>query len=193
MEDWAEIRRLHRSEKVPIKEIARRLGVARNTVRSALASDAPAEYQRALKGSIVEAVEPQIRPLLAEFPSIPATVITQRIGWERSLTVLKKRGRELRPLFLEADPVDRLVHHSGQITQCNLRFPEPRIPVGGGQDAILLVLTLTFSKVIAARMIPSRAAGDILAGMWLIVQGLGAVTKTLWWDRESATGGRGRP
>jgi len=28
VEDWAEIRRLHRAEGVPIKEIARRLGVA---------------------------------------------------------------------------------------------------------------------------------------------------------------------
>jgi len=30
VEDWAEIRRLHRAEGVPIKEIARRLGVARS-------------------------------------------------------------------------------------------------------------------------------------------------------------------
>ena len=30
MEDWAEIRRLHRAEGLPIKEIARRLGIARN-------------------------------------------------------------------------------------------------------------------------------------------------------------------
>jgi IS30 family transposase len=36
VEDWAEIRRLHRAEGVPIKEIARRLGIARNTVRAAL-------------------------------------------------------------------------------------------------------------------------------------------------------------
>lgn len=195
MEDWAEIRRLHRSERVPIKEIARRLGVARNTVRSALASDAPPEYQRAAKGSIVDAVEPQIRALLSEFPRMPATVIAERIGWERSLTVLKDRVRELRPLFLEADPVDKLVHLPGQTMQCDLWFPEPRIPVGGGQVAMLpvLVMTLAFSKVVSARMIPSRTAGDILAGMWSIIHALGAVTKTLWWDRESAIGGRGRP
>ena len=36
MEDWAEIRRLHKSEKMAIKAIARQLGVARNTVRAAL-------------------------------------------------------------------------------------------------------------------------------------------------------------
>ena len=36
VEDWAEIRRLHRAEGMAIKAIARRLGVARNTVRAAL-------------------------------------------------------------------------------------------------------------------------------------------------------------
>ncbi len=41
VEDWAEIRRLHKAEKLSIKEISRRLGVARNTVRSALRSDGP--------------------------------------------------------------------------------------------------------------------------------------------------------
>ena len=35
VEDWAEIRRLHRAEGIPIKQIARVLGVSRNTVRSA--------------------------------------------------------------------------------------------------------------------------------------------------------------
>lgn len=49
MEDWAEIRRLHWAEGVPIKEIVRRLGVARNTVRSALASDRPLRYERAAR------------------------------------------------------------------------------------------------------------------------------------------------
>ena len=38
MEDWAEIRRLHRSEGMAIKAIARRSGLARNTVRAALAA-----------------------------------------------------------------------------------------------------------------------------------------------------------
>ncbi|WP_150119312.1 helix-turn-helix domain-containing protein, partial [Enteractinococcus helveticum] len=39
VEDWAEIRRLHRAEGVAIKEIVRRMGISRNTVRKALASD----------------------------------------------------------------------------------------------------------------------------------------------------------
>src|ERR1043165_2980266 len=87
----AEIRRLHRAEGMPIKAIARRLGIARNTVRKALVAAEQTKYGRRWKGSIVEAVEPQIRELLKEFPEMPATVIAERIGWERSLTVLKDR------------------------------------------------------------------------------------------------------
>src|SRR6218665_2344418 len=46
VEDWAEIRRLYSGEGLPIKEIVRRLGISRNTVRAALRSDRPPEYQR---------------------------------------------------------------------------------------------------------------------------------------------------
>ncbi len=68
MEDWAEIRRLHRAEGVPIKEIARRLGVARNTVRAALRSEGPPKYERVSRGSVADAYEPQVRALLVQWP-----------------------------------------------------------------------------------------------------------------------------
>jgi transposase len=95
--DWAEIRRLHRTEQMPVRAIARKLGIARNTVRRAVADDAPPKYQRAPKGSIVDAVEPRIRELLEQWPEMPATVIAERIGWDRGLTVLEDRVRDLRP------------------------------------------------------------------------------------------------
>ena len=59
MEDWSEIRRLHRGEGMPIKAIARRLRISRNTVRSALAADEPPRYRRETRGSIVDEVEGQ--------------------------------------------------------------------------------------------------------------------------------------
>jgi transposase len=80
VEDWAEIRRLHRAEGVPIKEIARRLGVARNTVRAALNSDRPPKFERAPRGQVADAYEPQMRALLQEWPRMPAPVIAERIG-----------------------------------------------------------------------------------------------------------------
>ena len=56
VEDWAEIRRLHRAEQMPVKAIARLLGISRNTVRAAIASDAPPKYVRKPAGSVVDAV-----------------------------------------------------------------------------------------------------------------------------------------
>jgi transposase len=70
VEDWAEIRRLHKSEGMAIKAISRTLGVSRNAVRRALASDFPPRYQRPSRGSVVDEVEPKIRALLRETPAI---------------------------------------------------------------------------------------------------------------------------
>jgi transposase len=196
VEDWAEIRRLHRAEGVPIKEIARRLGVARNTVRAALSSDRPPQYRRVARGSVVDAYEPQIRVLLREWPKMPTPVIAQRIGWPSSYSdgPLKKLLARIRPEYVGIDPVDRVTYEPGQLTQCDLWFPAPRIAVGPGQLRVLpvLVMTLAFSRFTGATMIPSRQAGDILSGMWALICQIGRVTKTLLWDRESAIGGTGR-
>ena len=128
VEDWAEIRRLSRSEGLSIKEIARQTGVARNTVRTALRSNTPPAYQREGKGSIVDPFEPEIRRLLMGTPRMPATVIAERIGWTRSLTVLKERVRELRPLFLPPDPSGRTEYLPGELASgtCGSHPPTSR-------------------------------------------------------------------
>ncbi len=54
VEDWAEIRRLSRSEGIPIQAVARMMGISRNTVKRALASDRPPKYERPAKGSVVD-------------------------------------------------------------------------------------------------------------------------------------------
>ncbi|MHA6757174.1 IS21 family transposase [Streptacidiphilus sp. PAMC 29251] len=194
VEDWAEIRRLHRAEGVPIKEIARRLGVARNTVRAALSSENPPKYERAPRGSVADAFEPRIRILLNEWPRMPAPVIAERIGWPHSMPPLRKRLAVIRPQYTGIDPVDRTVYEPGEITQCDLWFPETRVQVAAGQERVLpvLVMALGFSRFMTATMIPTRQAGDILAGMWLLISGVGRVTRTLVWDRESAIGGTGK-
>jgi len=190
VEDWAEIRRLHRSEKMPIRAIARKLGVGRNTVRRALAAEGPPKYVRKRKGSIVDAVEPQIRRLLADWPDMPATVIAERIEWTRSLTVLKERVRELRPLFVPPDPVSRTVYQPGELAQCDLWFPPAEVPLGFGQAGRppVLVMVSGYSRWISAWMLPSRQGPDLLAGHWVLLRQLGAAPRALVWDNESAVG-----
>jgi transposase len=123
VEDWAEIRRLHRAEQLPIKQVARVMGVSKNTVKRALAAEGPPRYVRAPRGSIVDPVEPRIRELLQAWPTMPATVIAERIGWTRGLTVLKDRVRELRLVYLPPDPASRTAYQAGEVAQCDLWFP----------------------------------------------------------------------
>ncbi|WP_444663556.1 IS21 family transposase [Cellulomonas sp. CW35] len=195
VEDWAEIRRLHRSERLSQAAIARRLGISRNTVAKALASAEPPRYSRPAAGSAVDAFEAAIRRELALDARMPATVIAERIGWTRSMTVLKVRVAQLRPLFVPPDPSDRVEYEAGGVAQCDLWFPPVPVPVGGGAARVLPVLAMTcgYSRMTSAVMIPSRKAGDILAGMWQIVAGWDACPRTLVWDREAAIGGSGKP
>jgi len=201
-EDWAEVRRLYKSEQMSIKAIVRKTGLARNTVRAALAADTPPRYERGAVGSLVDVYEPRIRSLLAEFPSMPATVIAERIGWTNSSSVLRARVAELRPLYAPNDPADRTVYTAGEIVQCDLWFPGKVIPVdvepasktagwvGGRPAADLPVLTMVaaFSGFIMALLLPTRKTGDLVAGMWQLLAGLGGVPKMLVWDNESGIG-----
>src|SRR2546423_2551289 len=169
------------------------MGISRNTVRAALASDAPPEYERPRKGSVVDAVEPRIRELLAVYPTMPATVIAERIGWSRSMRVLSGRVRELRPVYLPPDPASRTSYVAGEIAQCDLWFPPVELPAGFGQvrrPAQLPVLTMVtgYSRWLSAVLIPSRKAEDLFAGWWQLIAGLGAVPRVLVWDGEGAIG-----
>ena len=192
MEEWAEIRRLYRAERMSIKAIARKLHLARNTVRKRCGRRSRRGMCGRGPGSIVDAVEPQIRALLKEFPEMPATVIAERIGWDRSMTVLKERVQLLRPVYAPADPASRTTYEPGEVGQCDLWFPPAQIPLGHGQvgRAVppVLVLTAGYSRLRAATMIPTRPREDLVLGQWAVIRQLGAVPRLLVWDNEGGVG-----
>jgi transposase len=193
VEDWAEIRRLHRSERMPIKVIARVMGISRNTVKAALRSDGPPKYERRVRGSIVDEVEPRIRELLTAWPTMPATVIAERIGWGHSIRVLSDRVAELRPVFLPPDPAGRTQYLAGEIGQCDFWFPPINLPVGFGQtrgptQLPVLTMVLGYSRWACGLLIPTRGAEDLFAGSWQHLLALGAVPRVLVWDGEGAVG-----
>ena len=194
LDEWAEIRRLHRAEGMGIKAISRRLGVARNTVRSALRSDEPPAYRREGPGSSVDAVEPQIRRLLAVTPDMPATVIAERISWERGMTVLRERVAELRPLYVPLEAFGRTEYRPGQLGQWDLWEPDADIPVGWGQTARLPVIVGVpcYSRFLLAAMIGSKETPDVLGGHLELLVQLGAVPKVGVYDGEPAISVRRR-
>ena len=148
-----------RAEGMPIKAIARVKGCSKNTVKNALASDEPPQYRRAPRGSVVDAVEPRIRELLESWPDMPATVIAERIGWTRSVRVLRDRVAELRPVYRPPDPVSRTNYEAGEVGQCDFWFPDIEVPVGFGQTRTatrLPVLVMVCGYSSAGLDLPSR-------------------------------------
>jgi len=193
VEDWAEVRRLRRAEQMPIAQIARVLGISRNTVKAVLASDGPPKYQRPPAGSVADGFEPRIRQLLQAFPQMPSTVIAQRIGWPYSIRTLSGKVAELRPVYLPPDPASRTVYLAGEIAQHDFWFPPIELPVGFGQSRAakqLPVLTMItgYARHVDGLLVPSRTAQDLFAGWWRLIARLGAVPRTLVWDGEGAVG-----
>jgi transposase len=173
-----------------IKAIVRRTGLARNTVRAALRSDAPPKYERARSGSLVDAVEGEIRELLSEVPTMPAVVIAERIEWSHGMTILNERVRELRPLFVPADPVQRTTYRPGQLMQWDLWQPDAEIPVGFGQSIKGWVVNGVsgFSRLHGGWMVPTRAGHDVLGGMLQVLAGIGGLPRLFVWDQEGCIG-----
>jgi transposase len=193
VEDWAEIRRLHRAERVSISEVARVMGISRNTVKAALRCDGPPRYERKPRGCVADAFDPRIRELLSAVPTMPATVIGERIGWRYSVRTLSNRVALLRPYYLPPDPASRTSYEAGEIAQCDFWFPDITVPVGFGHNRTakqLPVLTMVsgYSRWASAVLIPSRGAEDLFAGWWQLIETLGAVPRVLVWDGEGAVG-----
>ena len=145
----------------------------------------------------MDVFEPAIRALLGEFPSMPASVIAERVGWTRSASVMRARVAALRPLFAPPDPASRTGYSPGGLAQCDLWFPPVDVPLGFGQTGRppVLVMVAGHSRVMTAVMLASRQAPDLIAAHWQLLQGWGAVPKALVWDNESAVGSwrAGRP
>jgi transposase len=193
VEDWAEIRRLHRAERMPIKIIARVVGCSKNTVKKALDAEAPPTYRRGPRGSVADAVEPRIRELLQACPTMPATVIAERISWPYSIRTLSGRVAELRPIYVPPDPASRTTYFAGEIAQCDFWFPPIRLPVGFGQTRTatqLPVLTMItgYARWASGLLVPTRRAEDLYAGWWRLLHQLGSVPRVLVWDGEGAVG-----
>ena len=124
---------------------------------------------------------------------MPATVIAERIGWRRGMTVLTARVRELRPVYEPPDPASRTSYVAGEIAQHDFWFPDITLPVGFGQTRTakqLPVLTMVtgYSRMLFARLVPTRHAEDLYCGWWRHLTRLDAVPRVLVWDGEGAVG-----
>jgi transposase len=130
VEQWAEIRRMHFVGGVSIKEIARRTGRDRNTVRRALRADSPPSYRRTPAESKLEPFREEIHRLLREDPKLPGVRVRELIeplGYAGSKTILDDYLREVRPLFApRPGTFQRTVYRPGELCQFDLGAAKAR-------------------------------------------------------------------
>ena len=137
VEQWAEIRRLHFVKGLSQREIRRRTGLHRDTIRRAIDSSEPPVYRRAPAGSKLDPFKDEIRRLLREDPKLPGVRIRELLeplGCTASKTVVDDYLREVRPLFAPRPRTfQRTVYRPGEICQFDLWQPREEVPVGHGQ------------------------------------------------------------
>jgi len=80
VEQWAEIRRLRAVEKLSIREISRRTGLHRKTVRRALAAEGPPRYARPAAGSKLDPFKDWICEQLRADPRIHSQRLREMAG-----------------------------------------------------------------------------------------------------------------
>lgn len=192
VQEWAEIRAMKVVEGLSIKEITRRTGHSRNTIRAALRSTEPPSYgPRTPRPSKLDPHKPKIHELLKADGAIPSQVIGERIaeaGYRGGKTILDDYVRELRPVFNPPRTFQRTHYEPGQLVQFDLWEPKEPIPVGHGQTRRGWVVSSCsgYSRAGAGALIFSKQAPDILWGMSRCLAELGALPRKVVWDREGA-------
>jgi transposase len=199
VEQWAEIRRMHRVERLSIREIHRRTGLHRKTIRRALASEGPPAYRRAAAGSKLDPFKGWVEEQLRVDPRLPSKrlrELAEELGYEGGKTIFDDWVREVRPRYLVRRTYQRTVYRPGELCQFDLWEPREPVPVGHGQLRRGFVVTaeLCWSRALAGALVFSKQWPDLAWGMSRCLRRLGALPGKLVWDREGAIhAGGGRP
>jgi transposase len=199
VERWAELRREHFVRGVPIKELVRRTGLARNTVKRALRSDAPPAFRCPERPSMLDPFKLEIRELLRDDPRLTGVRVRELIaplGFLGGKTIVDDYLREVRPVFLPRRTHQRTIYRPGEICQWDLWETSVPVPVGHGQvrRGWVVVACLGYSRAGAGALVFSKEAPDVLWGMTRCLWSLGALPELMVWDREGCLhAGKGRP
>jgi transposase len=198
VEQWAEIRRMHRVEGLSARGISRRTGLARDTVARLLAASEPPRYRREPAGSKLDPFKDWICEQLQADPRIQSQRLREmasELGYLGGKSIFDDFVREVRPRFLRPRTFQRTIYRPGELVQCDLWEPGEHIAVGHGQRRRGWVVTceVCWSRAIAGTLIFSKEAPDILFGLARNLGRLGALPEKLVWDREAAIGAGGRP
>src|SRR3954469_25472646 len=172
------------------REIHRRTGLHRDTIRNAVNSETPPKYERAPAGSKLDPFKDEIHRLLKADAKLTGQRIRELIaplGFDGGKTIVDDYLREVRPLFDPPRSFQRTIYRPGEICQFDLWEPKDEIAVGHGQTrkGWVVIACLGYSRAGAGALIFSRQTEDLLFGIRRCLWSLGALGQTLVWDRQA--------
>src|SRR5215203_5233497 len=157
------------------REIARRLGINRRTVRRMVEAAGPPSYSRAPAGSMLDPLEPVLRQLIGDWQDIKAPRVTEVLrddyGYAGSVDLVRKRLAELRPRSERA--AQRTGYRPGQVLQVDWAEMPTRPKIAGRERRVYaLICSLPFSGAATAHFsfgmtIESFLEGHVRAFGWL--------------------------
>ncbi|GIW75162.1 MAG: transposase [Phycisphaerae bacterium] len=191
MDDYLQIRLLHR-DGISARQIAKRLGHGRDTIRKALLNASPPPYTRKFPREcpkLTSACQGVIDQILKDDEAAPrkqrhtARRVFDRLveehdytgGYDqvrRYITAHRLRERETH-LFLDHPPGGRLECDFGHI---HVDFPDGRRPVP------VLLCVWSFSQYSFAIALPDETTASVLHGLVLAFEFFGCVPLEVWWD-----------
>lgn len=172
----AEVMRLCYLEKLSIRAISRRLGIARKTVRKCLALEKK-EQRRAERHSLLTPYKSDIARWLRETPELLAPQILERLrekGYEGGVTILRDLVRKLRP-SAPISPYLVVAHEPAatmQVDWADFGFALSGVP----RRVSCFVAMLPFSRMLYAEFTLSQRIGALLRCMDNALDYFGGVT-----------------
>ena len=186
--EWAQVRALA-ADGVSQREIARRLGVNRRTVKRLAEADELPRYERAPAGSMLDPLELVIRRLIKEWPEIKAPRVTEvlrdEFAYTGSVDLVRKRMATLRPRAER--PAQKTGYRPGQVMQVDWAEMPTRPKIAGRERRVYaLVCALPFSGASTAHFSFDMTVESFLEGHVRALTWLGGVPRELVYDNLRA-------
>jgi len=194
---WAEIRRLREVEKLSQREIARRVGCHRGTVRRALAQTTPPTTAHESRGSILDPYKPTIDRLVQESPELSSVRIFEEIrrgdkGYRGSVILVRRYVHTIRPA--RGRVYQEVRHEPGQAMQVDWGDCDTLQIENASRKVSVFVAVLCYSRMIYVEFTLSQRKAEFYRAIANALAFFGGTPRKLVFDnlRAAVLNGHGR-
>lgn len=165
-EEWMEIQLLHRQGN-SIREIARKTGQSRNTVRKALRQAAPQPYKQVQRESLLDTYKPYIQERYAacELSGVRLAEEVRAMGYTGSVVTLRRFLRGLKPeRIVRQELTVRFETPPGQQAQADWAYAGKFADTTGKWVGIyIFVMVLSYSRMMFVEFVTSMKIAELIA------------------------------